>query len=211
MIRFFLRVKEEDRLRETVVAYLYMGGILVTLTLLTELRYDLNPPLSRCQRRPPDLRMSLSCRRYRKREFSSILGSFDRSRRRRVLETSEMSSSGRRRCRRTRGIRDIGPGRRLGRSILLDVVEINGRADGRLVITPPHQPPAAFAARNEDGEGPWADRQEDGMPGSELTKERGSVTVSQSKFKWIYSVLLTRTPSIFPEANCIPSRDHHLG
>src|SRR5947209_6154323 len=30
----------------------------------------------------------------------------------------------------------------------------------------PHQPPGAFAARNEGGEGPRADRQEDGMPRS---------------------------------------------
>src|SRR4051794_39030418 len=89
--------------------------------------------------------------------FRPWLRSFVRSRRRRVLETSEC----RRRCRRRRGVRDIGPGRRIGQSILLDVVEINKRADGRLVITPPpYQPPAA---RNEGGEGPRADRQEDGI------------------------------------------------
>jgi hypothetical protein len=75
MIRFFLR--EEGRLRGIVVAYLYKAGILVTSTLLTENIESLiseSAVVAAVCEEFQAFRMSLSRRRYRKREFSSMPG-----------------------------------------------------------------------------------------------------------------------------------------
>ena len=76
MIRFFFRVKEERGLRGgTVVACLYKAGILVTSTLPTENIESLiseSAVVAAVNEEFQAFRMSLSRRRYRKHEFSSI-------------------------------------------------------------------------------------------------------------------------------------------
>ena len=139
--------------------------------------------------------MSLSRRRYRKRESSSMPALI---RPIAPLETSEMSSSSRRRC-------EMSEILGIGRSILLDAVEINERADGRLVITSPPPTSRSFCGAKRRRRG--AKSRPTGVWDAGVIIDEGErlVVESQSNSSGIYSVLLTRALSIFAEANCIPS------
>src|SRR3954447_11914026 len=87
------------------MAYLYKAGILVTLTLPTESLISESAVVAAVNEEFQASRMSLSRRRYRKREFSSMPALI---RPIAPLETSEMSSS-------SREVSEIlGPGGALG-------------------------------------------------------------------------------------------------
>src|SRR5947209_8354254 len=119
--------------------------------------------------------MSLSRRRYRKRPWLRLLV---RSRCRRDQETSEMSSSSRRRCHRTRDIRDIGARETHWAVYSPECCRINERADGPLVITPTSR---SFCGAKRRRRGPKGRPTGGWDAGIILKKDRGSVVVSQSK------------------------------